>query len=671
MIYAQPEVHRSDQVSAKEYVTVSFNGIWSWFTDPRAIYYEGLYKRTYLGWIDNYGNIVISSYDHVSKKIHTKTIFENLEIDDHNNPSILIDDQGFITIFFTSHLIPNAPIYSIKSQSAESIDKWEAPRLLYLNDLERSKFARINNQTYTHPIWMNERPDQWFLFYRGLDMNPSLSLSLNAGQKWEKSKILYQSNGSLEHRVPYIKVYSKGSGKIHIFMSSDHPSHSDEIDLYYFYFKDHKFYDIKNQLLSSIQNLPINQNNLKPINKNTRPKAWVWDVKEDKDGFPVLAYAEFQHDRHQYKIATFNGTDWVHENITYSSGAFTEALDDGTQLEPYYSGGIAINPSNTDELIVSTDRSGVFELEQWKKKQGLWSSYSLTFNSIHNNVRPVFAQGSKGENTSDLFWINILNYKYYHPQVKAGNETLAYDDRFLSLVKMNVVKDSKVNSKDIQLLTQIFNLLEYILVNNSLNNYAKEDFYFISALQSVAQLDLSSSMRSECQNWWKDQLSNLINADYVDEITDVETLKKIYVLFPEILERRQLSILTHHYGSTFTSQIGYFDLLALNGISKSEFSLEDNYKAYLQNATEAVTVLNEIKTYEDITDVNFEKLIAHILIDLNLEQLDHNYQSPFKINHEKLLQWLWRFHNTTPGNSYSEHSGLLLKATSDFLLNQS
>jgi hypothetical protein len=52
-----------------DYKTITFNGIWSWFSDPRAIYFEGKYKRTYIGWIDNFGDVHVGFYDHGNKKI--------------------------------------------------------------------------------------------------------------------------------------------------------------------------------------------------------------------------------------------------------------------------------------------------------------------------------------------------------------------------------------------------------------------------------------------------------------------------------------------------------------------------------------------------------------------------------------------------------------------------
>ncbi|MGB5981758.1 MAG: BNR-4 repeat-containing protein [Nonlabens sp.] len=669
LIIAQSGKDYTKSFSSQEYTTVSYNGTWSWFSDPRAVYYEGAYKRTYLGWTDNYGNILVSYLDHETGEQQVQTVYENLEIDDHNNPSILIDEQGYLTVYFTSHLILNAPVYSIKSKSPENIDQWEDPILLYLNNLEQSKFPKIDNQTYTHPLRLSDDPEQWYLFTRGLNMLPSLSLSKDAGKNWGSSKVIYESSDSTAHQVPYFKVYSKGSGKVHIFMSSNHPSLSDQNNLYYFYMKGEKFYDIEGQLLSSIEKLPINQLQLMPIRTNTHSKAWIWDVKEDNHGFPVLAYTEFEHKRHQYKLATYNGTEWIHENITASSGAFTEFLPDGTQLEPYYSGGIAINPNDTDKLIVSADKNGVFELARWEKKLGKWLSNSVTSESVYNNVRPVFAHGTSEKEALHLFWLQILNYKYYSPQVKAGNEPLAFNDRFLSQIKMNIIKEPKPDSDKVQLLTPVTDALEQILNDKSLKNKAEEDIRFQSTLKSITQLDLPSSLITECQNWLEYQRLGITNTENFEEITAVSKLKEIFILSPESLERRQFSILINHFESTPASDINYIDLLVLNKISKSETSLLDRFEDYQEIASGSINWLNNIKSYKNITTANFEKINTLIILDLTLKQLDSKYLSPVN-NQGALLNWLWSFQKTSKNKfSYNQNLRLLLKGTSEYLLN--
>src|SRR5687767_2866757 len=75
----------------ESYLSFTDNGAWCWFSDPRAIYFKGQHSRTYAGWVDSFGNIMVGFYDHDLKLIETKVLHKNLETDDHNNPSLLID----------------------------------------------------------------------------------------------------------------------------------------------------------------------------------------------------------------------------------------------------------------------------------------------------------------------------------------------------------------------------------------------------------------------------------------------------------------------------------------------------------------------------------------------------------------------------------------------------
>ena len=78
----------------ESYLSFTGNGAWCWFSDPRAIYFKGQHSRTYVGWVDSFGNIVIGFYDHDLKRIEMKVLHKNLERDDHDNPSLFIDKQG-------------------------------------------------------------------------------------------------------------------------------------------------------------------------------------------------------------------------------------------------------------------------------------------------------------------------------------------------------------------------------------------------------------------------------------------------------------------------------------------------------------------------------------------------------------------------------------------------
>lgn len=110
---------------------IAGDGAWCWFGDPRAVYHEGSYKRTYVGWVDSAGNIKVGSYDHVSKARRTATIRSALQINDHAAPSILMQPDGRLLVFYSRHSGPE--MYYRLSTRPEDISSWGSERTVGTN----------------------------------------------------------------------------------------------------------------------------------------------------------------------------------------------------------------------------------------------------------------------------------------------------------------------------------------------------------------------------------------------------------------------------------------------------------------------------------------------------------------------------------------------------------
>src|SRR4030095_14726136 len=117
---------RGKGIRAEVYPSVTINGGWCWFSDPRAVYFEGKHKRTYIGWGTSSGDIVVAFYDHERREINSRVLIEKLEADDHDNPAILIGKDGKLKVFFSKHA-KNYPIQLYQSKNPEDISAWEIP----------------------------------------------------------------------------------------------------------------------------------------------------------------------------------------------------------------------------------------------------------------------------------------------------------------------------------------------------------------------------------------------------------------------------------------------------------------------------------------------------------------------------------------------------------------
>ena len=62
------------------------DGGWSWFGDPRAVHFAGRERKTYVGWVDREGAVVVASFDHRSRHVERTVLKRGLSVDDHNSP---------------------------------------------------------------------------------------------------------------------------------------------------------------------------------------------------------------------------------------------------------------------------------------------------------------------------------------------------------------------------------------------------------------------------------------------------------------------------------------------------------------------------------------------------------------------------------------------------------
>jgi len=407
---------KNSGIHSEEYQSFTFNGAWCWFSDPRAVYYEGNHKRTYGGWIDNFGDVHIGYYDHATKQTVTRTIFNNLEVDDHDSPSILIDENGYLMVFFSTHGGPEG-IYFIRSKKAEDIDVWNEGRLLKLNDPAQLKYGN-ESYTYTNPIKLSEEDGRIFLFWRGIDGKPTYSTSENNGETWSVGKILCLPERTYAFRRPYLKVASNGKDKIHIALTNGHPRNENENSIYYMYYQDGGFYRADGEMIREEGTAPHQPGDMDVVYNaaHTKEKAWIWDIAEDKTGYPVIVYTRFPDDlNHLYAYAIWDGNQWINHILINSGSWFPHTLEGEVEAEPNYSGGIVLDHEDPSVVYMSVKRDTVFEIERWNTKNDgkSWDVKRITRGSSKDNIRPFAVRGAGAGNPMQVLWMQNTQYLHY------------------------------------------------------------------------------------------------------------------------------------------------------------------------------------------------------------------------------------------------------------------
>ena len=101
----------------------SNDGAWCWFQDPRAVYIEGMYKRTYAGWMTRQGQLQIGSFDHKSGKTEIITLKEKWGADDHNTCSFIVLPDKRLMVFYAQH--NKIGLFCRTTTSPEDINSWD------------------------------------------------------------------------------------------------------------------------------------------------------------------------------------------------------------------------------------------------------------------------------------------------------------------------------------------------------------------------------------------------------------------------------------------------------------------------------------------------------------------------------------------------------------------
>ncbi|MFY0686708.1 MAG: glycoside hydrolase family 88 protein [Cyclobacteriaceae bacterium] len=397
--------------NAETFQTLTFDGSWCWFSDPRAVYYEGDYKRTYAGWIDSYGDVAIGYFDHATGEIKSKVIHDGLEVDDHDNPSILFDAEGYLIVTYNLH---GGGLFMTRSISPESIEQWEESMPLPINDREKYDFGN-NGYTYTNPIRLSDENNRLFLFWRGIDGKPTVSISDDNGESWSKGKIFFMPERTYGFRRPYVKYYADDKSRIHISLTDGHPRNEATNSIYYMYYENGGFYKADGTKIGDLDGDPIKPSDCDKVYDATlsKQKAWIWDIAADAEGKPVLAYAKFPDDEnHIYSYAQWDGSSWFNYDLINAGGWFPKTAEGTVEKEPNYSGGMNIDKEEVNKVYLSVRRDSVFEIEEWsyKKNPSKWSAKALTDGSSKDNIRPFAIRGA----TSELQVMWMTNSKYTH-----------------------------------------------------------------------------------------------------------------------------------------------------------------------------------------------------------------------------------------------------------------
>ena len=412
--------------------TITSEGAWCWFADPRAIHYEnesGTINSSYIGYIDVHGSVRATQYNFLTGKREEVLVRSCFQPDDHNNPTFLVLPDERVLIIYSRHTDEAAFYYRVSNVPGD------------ITTLGEEKCIKTNhNTTYPSPFILSDDPDHFYMCWRGLGWHPTIAKftlpDANGDVKtaWGPYQMV-QSTGAR----PYAKYHSNGKDKLYVTYTTGHPDNEQPNWVYFNVINinaknnngvvttNPTLEDIKGNTLSTIANGKFNVNKTDSykssypytiVDAPTNMRDWVWQITTDTDTNPVIAMVRINggKSQHEYFYAKWTGSQWRLTDLANGGGRFHPS-----NTEYCYSGGEAIDPANPKVIYLSIPTIGVSGksvYEIWKYTLNdngvIVSKEQITKNSEKNNVRPYVLPGS-ADSKLRLTW---MYGDYYYWMVK-------------------------------------------------------------------------------------------------------------------------------------------------------------------------------------------------------------------------------------------------------------
>jgi BNR repeat-containing family member/Fibronectin type III domain len=399
--------------STCEGTMVRQNGVWTFFTHPRAVCYRG---NTYIGWVSNAGIVGITKVNNTTKE---STHFEledvstyvnqlgGAEIDDHDNAAVFIRADGRITCYYGAHNDPGG-IRSRTSIYPEDISSWSVA--IADTPANAASSPTVNLPTcYSNPRLLEDAGMMLYHFRTGsppnaphailfantLD-NPNTSASYSAGLPLIQSTLAPWAT-----QRPYVQSVVNGRNRVDFFFTDGHPGDSgtngngNGTSLYHFYVQWDKslnkarYYtsagvEIVNPSATGAQSpsLPIRPKHSggsdpTMVWNGANIRSWGWDIVIGFDGNPCVLFTTYDNGsgsfgftNQRYRFSRWNGTAWTTavditgSNVVPSAqttvrgvavsapGMGTNGVNGFTLDEPCYTGGCCFDANNPNIIYL-------------------------------------------------------------------------------------------------------------------------------------------------------------------------------------------------------------------------------------------------------------------------------------------------------------------------------
>ncbi len=324
---------------------------------------------------------MIGEFDHKTRMVSKPTVvYDKLGVDDpHDNPSVMIDDEGFILVFVSGRG-RNRPGFKFKSSKPFSIEEFEM----------------ISEEEMTYPQPWNTDQGYLHLFTKYTGVRQLYFESSLDGVTWTEDRLLAAIPVNEGERSGHYQTSSSFEGKKVGTFFNRHPDGNVDkrTDVYYIETSD------LGQTWTDVQGNPLEipllklENPARVINYQSQGKnVYLKDMGFDAKGNPVYLYIRSNgHEPgpisspYEWCITVWDGTKWSTSVVTesdhnYDMGSLFISNDDWKVVAPIISGPQKWGVGGELEVWQSNDKGS-----NWQKQK------KLTKNSKYNHAyvrRPV------------------------------------------------------------------------------------------------------------------------------------------------------------------------------------------------------------------------------------------------------------------------------------------
>ena len=378
---------------------------WSWFEDRRATFDSAgttLYASAVAGissTAERPGSVLALELDLETGRRGIASLGVG-QPDDHNSASIWVAPDGEVATSWSLHH-QNA---QLRMGRRRTDGTW----------LTLPGLSVTSKSTYSNLIGAAQQDGTSLLydFFRGERFDPEVIASADVGRTWSSiGRVLRDPQDSVTTR-PYVQYRSTSPSRIDLIATEAHPD-AEQTSIYHGYIEDGLLHRSDGTVLGPLGSaVPVTA--LTAVWEPTdTERGWTADLVADPHtGALTVAFSvAVSAADHRYWTARWTGSAWAATEVAFAGSALYD-------LQPNYTGLIALDPQDPEHLVLSADvhpatgvplpvsADGERHWELWdghRQGNGTVTWTPLTSGSLADNLRPVFASHPGGADA--LLWM--------------------------------------------------------------------------------------------------------------------------------------------------------------------------------------------------------------------------------------------------------------------------